>query len=165
MFAIRKACTSDVPAIMHLLKEAGMNEQGVDKHPEHFLVVEDPGKSPVRTVGTVGLEVHGDVGLLRSFVLDQTCWNGKTSMELLHVVFQFVRQMELTAVYLFAGIDPRVFEAFGFQGISPDELPEAIRNSDHAVRLAGSGSPMVLRLREESMSGSGNEHEPRSSHP
>ncbi|MEW9033022.1 MAG: hypothetical protein AB2404_09920, partial [Planifilum fimeticola] len=70
MFVIRTACSGDVPAILRLLQGAGVRQEGVDKHPERFWVLEEIGDPP-RIAGTLGMEIHGRAGLLRSFVVER----------------------------------------------------------------------------------------------
>jgi amino-acid N-acetyltransferase len=48
-----------------LLRDAGLPLAGVEEHIETFLVAEDSG----RIAGAAGLEVYGDVALLRSVVV------------------------------------------------------------------------------------------------
>ena len=70
MFVIRTASSGDVPAILRLLQEAGLRGEGVDKHPDSFWVLEEIGNPP-RIAGTLGMEVYGRTGLLRSFVVER----------------------------------------------------------------------------------------------
>lgn len=63
--AIRPACRADYGAIAALLSGAGLPLAGVEEHLETFLVAEDSG----RIAGAAGLEVYGDVALLRSVVV------------------------------------------------------------------------------------------------
>src|SRR5690606_38688724 len=101
MVAVRRADKGDGETIARLLRQAGISDRGVDDHLGHFLIVEEEGSC--RTIGTVGLEIYGDKGLLRSFVMESDAWNGKTGLELIDVVLSYVRQSELREIYLLAG--------------------------------------------------------------
>ncbi|MFC4077335.1 GNAT family N-acetyltransferase [Salinithrix halophila] len=146
MFTVRRAVSEDVERITGILRNAGVNEKGVDKHVERFLVVEDPSVTPKRMVGTVGLEVYGDRGLLRSFVMDNQSWNARTGMELIELVLQFARKSGLSEIYLLAGISSNIFEYFGFRPLAWEDLPLDVRQSEHVHQSkTEGGQPMVYR--------------------
>ncbi|PTM56770.1 GNAT family N-acetyltransferase [Desmospora activa] len=143
MFAVRKATIADVDWITGVLQNANINDQGVDKHLDRFLVVEDPLKPGTR-VGTVGMEVYGDQGLLRSFVMESQSWNAAAGLELIGVVLAHTRRLGLRNVYLITGIAQPIFEHFGFQSVDWDEIPEEIRQSDHAFRAKREGGVAMV---------------------
>jgi amino-acid N-acetyltransferase len=62
---IRRAETQDLPAVLALLAEASLPVEGVADHFHSFFVDDDGG----RIVASAGLEVHGDVALLRSLAV------------------------------------------------------------------------------------------------
>ncbi|PTX62500.1 amino-acid N-acetyltransferase [Melghirimyces profundicolus] len=144
MFTVRRANHSDRETIVRLLRQAGLSADGTDAHLENFLIVEDPVSR--RELGTVGLEIYGDRGLLRSFVMESDAWNAKTGMELIAVVLTYARKTGLKEVYLMAGITASIFEHFGFEPVDWEELPEEIRHSAHKREVEpGEGVPMVCR--------------------
>lgn len=150
MFTVRRARSEDLEAITKLLRSAGTNEQGVDEHVHHFLVIEDPSVQPPRFVGTAGLERYGEKGLLRSFVMESDSWNAKVGLELIQVVLGHAHQAGLQEVYLLAGIAHNIFEHLGFIRVDWRELPEGIRQSDHLRQMEGKNTvPMMYRYTEE----------------
>lgn len=62
--SIDTAQRGELPRILELLEQADLPVAGVD-HAESFLVA----RKQERPVGCMGLEVYGDVGLLRSLVV------------------------------------------------------------------------------------------------
>jgi amino-acid N-acetyltransferase len=143
VFTVRHANQGDREAILQLLQQAGVSKKGVDRHLENFLLVEEPPKG--RKVGTVGLEIYGDRGLLRSFVMERSSWNAKTGLELITVVLSFVQRLELKEIYLLTGISPNLFEYFGFQPVKWEELPGEIRHSADVRVDETRAVPMVYR--------------------
>ncbi|MGF7087541.1 amino-acid N-acetyltransferase [Kroppenstedtia sanguinis] len=143
MFTVRRAIPEDREAIRQLLQQAGVSEKGVDHHLENFLLVKEPEEG--RNVGTAGLEIHGDRGVLRSFVIEKKAWNAKTAMELITVVLSFVQKMKLKEIYLLTGVSPHLFEYFGFQSVKWEELPEVIRDSVAGRVDPSEAIPMVFR--------------------
>ncbi|QKI83526.1 GNAT family N-acetyltransferase [Kroppenstedtia eburnea] len=143
MFTVRRAIPEDREAILQLLQQAGVSEKGVDRHLGNFLLVEEPLEG--RKVGTAGLEIHGDRGLLRSFIMERNAWNAKTGMELIAVVLSFVQRLELKEIYLLTGVSPKIFECFGFQPVKWEELPGEIRDSVDDRVKESAAVPMVYR--------------------
>jgi amino-acid N-acetyltransferase len=62
---IRLAEPRDLPAVLALLSEAKLPTEGVAEHFHSFFVTDDAD----RIVASVGLELHGDVALLRSLAV------------------------------------------------------------------------------------------------
>lgn len=145
MFTVRKATTADVEWIISLLRNANINDRGVDKHLHRFLVVEDPAQSNSR-VGTVGLEVYGEQGLLRSFVMESESWNATAGLQLIGVVLAYTGRLGLRNIYLLTGMAQTIFEHFGFREVDWEKVPADIRRSDHAFRAKREGGvAMVYR--------------------
>ncbi|OYD07998.1 GNAT family N-acetyltransferase [Paludifilum halophilum] len=151
MFTVRKATAEDIESITHLLRTAGTNDEGVDKHLDHFLIVEDPRVQPPRIVGTAGIEIYGNRGLLRSFVMKTDSWNAKVALELIGVILAHTGRSGLKEVYLMAGIAQHIFEHFGFRSVEWEDLPESIRRSDHIQKMEkeAAGRPMVYCNRQQ----------------
>ncbi|AUS10227.1 hypothetical protein C1X05_16220 [Laceyella sacchari] len=146
MFVIRRAIERDVFQVRKLLREAGLNDRGIDEHIDHFFVVEmptDEGETP-QLAGAVGMEVHGKYGLLRSFVLERAPWNTKVGMNMIQILLSYASKLRLSHVYLLAGASQEFFTQLGFSEIAFDELPADIRESEHVERSRNQGTAMVF---------------------
>jgi amino-acid N-acetyltransferase len=146
MFAIRQAEEKDVFQIKRLLKDAGVNDKGVEDFIEHFFVVEEVDNEDAdvsQMVGAVDMEVYEEYGLLRSFVLQRASWNPKVGLQLIEILLSYAQKCKLSEVYMLAGESNAFFEQIGFQEISKEALPEAIKNSSHLKRSIPNGTPMV----------------------
>jgi N-acetylglutamate synthase-like GNAT family acetyltransferase len=145
MFIIRRVVERDLTPVRQLLREAQLNDQGVEDHLEHFFVVEYPGekKEDQALVGAVGMEVYKPYGLLRSFVLERSSWNLKIGLQMIQILLSYAGHLKLSHVYLLAGASLPFFEQMGFTAISLDELPEEIRASPHLEHTVSQGTPMV----------------------
>src|SRR3990172_8261693 len=64
---LRAAVAPDLPQIVEMLHGAGLIVAGVEDHLGAFLVAADG----ERVIGSAGLEVYGDVALLRSVAVDE----------------------------------------------------------------------------------------------
>ncbi|MBA4495943.1 GNAT family N-acetyltransferase [Paenactinomyces guangxiensis] len=145
MFVIRRAAKRDIFQVRKLLNEAGLNDRGVDKHLEHFFVVESPGEngSAARITGAVGMEVYRPCGLLRSFVLERASWNPKVGLQLIQILLAYAGHLQLSHVYLLAGASASFFEQIGFAEVPFADLPEDISGSEHLEHTGPNGTPMV----------------------
>jgi amino-acid N-acetyltransferase len=163
MFVIRTARRGDVPAILRLLQGAGLRVDGVDKHPERFWVVEKAGESP-RVTGTIGMEVYGRAGLLRSFVMERGTWNGRVGMNLLLLALSAARERGLDELYLTTAGSPALFEGLGFTAVTGSELPVPIRASEHLRGAGKAGETTVMRCRLGAVSPTGEGEDDSVSH-
>lgn len=121
-----------------------MRTDGVDKHPERFWVLEEAGESP-RIAGTIGMEVHGRNGLLRSFVIKRGNWQPQAVVKLLLLVLSAAHKRGIDELYLAAAGSSPLFETLGFSTVDGSELPEPIRDSEHLRQVANSGEAKVMR--------------------
>lgn len=145
MHIVRKATLNDLYSIKQMIQEAGIDDSGVEQGLKHFFVIEDvskEGDSPF-LVGTVGLEVYPPYGLLRSFVLKKEAWNVKVYLRMMEVVLTYASNLSLKQIYLFAKEASPLLEQLGFLEISPKELPDSIRASQHHQRMKKQAVPMM----------------------
>jgi amino-acid N-acetyltransferase len=145
MFVIRRAGEHDLFRIRRLIKDAGLNDKGIESHLLHFFVVEtanDDEESP-QMVGVVGMEVHGSIGLLRSFVLERASWNGKVGVNMMEILLAYAAKLGLTHVYLLAGASTSFFSELGFVEVAFADLPDVLKESEHFERSLYKGTPMV----------------------
>lgn len=146
MFAIRQATEKDIFQIKRLLRDANVNEKGVEESVQHFFVVEEINEEDVgvsQMVGAVGMEVHGQYGLLRSFVLQRANWNPRVGLQLIDILLSYAVKSKLSKVYMLAGDCNAFFEQIGFSAVEKEELPEEIQCSTHMKRSIANGTPMV----------------------
>lgn len=146
MFAIRQAREKDIFQIKRLLRDAGVNEKGVEESVQHFFVVEEMDEQDTgisQLVGAVGMEVHEPYGLLRSFVLQRATWNPKIGLQLIEILLSYALKCKLSKVYMLAGECNTFFEQIGFTPVEKDQLPKEIQSSTHMQRSISNGTPMV----------------------
>ncbi|MBD1372117.1 hypothetical protein IC620_07050 [Hazenella sp. IB182357] len=151
MFTIRKAKETDIFSVRRMLKEANINDMGIDQHIQHFFVVEvhaeevDGEDVKAQMVGAVGMEVYKPYGLLRSFVLDRASWKSEIGLKMVEILLMYAEDKDLEQVYLFAGASSAFFEQIGFAKTTVSELPAEILESDHLKRTIHNGIPMMYK--------------------
>jgi amino-acid N-acetyltransferase len=144
MFVIRRAEEKDLFRVRRLIKDAGLNDKGIEKHLSHFFVAETAeGEEMSQMIGVVGMEVHGPYGLLRSFVLERASWNPKVGLNMIGILLSYAKKLKLERVYLLAGASTSFFGELGFSEVAVQDLPEELMASEHLERSVFKGTPMV----------------------
>jgi amino-acid N-acetyltransferase len=122
---IRAARAQDRTSVEELLAGAGLPLDGVEEHFAGFVVAEEAGQ----VVGTAGLEVHEDHGLLRSVVVAQGAKGQAVGRELTECVLREGRRRGLHAVYLLTTTAADYFARLGFERLGRDQVPIALHGS------------------------------------
>jgi amino-acid N-acetyltransferase len=126
MVRLREASHSDLDAIQALLQRCELPPEGLEDQlgPGYVLALADD-----QLVAVAGIEVYGDAGLLRSVAVDPG-WRGRGLGErLTRERMEWARQRGLDTVYLLTTSASDWFPRLGFETVSRDTVPEAIRAS------------------------------------
>ena len=123
---IRPARRDDLAAVTELLTTAGLPLAGVAESFGGFVVAEAGG----RQVAAAGLERHGDVGLLRSVVVDPAFRGTGLGASLTEQMLTRAQRERLKSVYLLTTTAAEFFPRFGFHRIERAQLPAAINQSE-----------------------------------
>jgi amino-acid N-acetyltransferase len=122
----RNATAEDLPAVESLLVTSGLPTAGVSKCIGDFILAESSG----RIVGTIGLEVHGQYGLLRSAaVADHARGNG-VGRYLVERLLARAAEDHLDSVYLLTTTAEDYFPRFGFTRTSRAAVPADLMSSE-----------------------------------
>lgn len=142
----RPAAPRDHEAIVALLAAAGLPAS--DLAPEklkHYLVCAPSGDGQL--AACVGLEVYGDVGLLRSFVVSparQACGLGSRGLERMH---EHARSHGIRRLYLLTTTASDYFARHGYQRIERGAVPAGIQRSTEFTSLCpASAVAMTINL-------------------
>lgn len=144
MMALRAAGTQDLPAIERLLTAHRLPLVGVREGVAGFAVAEVDGE----VVGTIGLEVRGEYGLLRSAAVAPSSQGRGIGRALVGWVLAEGRARRLRAIYLLTTTAERYFPAFGFAVTDRAAAPPEMQGTDEFAHACdASAVAMVLRLR------------------
>jgi amino-acid N-acetyltransferase len=122
---IRAAEPSDREGVELLLGNAGLPTEGVLEHFATFFVVDDGGK----IVGAAGLELYGKQALLRSVVVASATKGTGVGTLLTRRAIDEAFARGARAIYLLTTTAEAFFPRFGFERITREEVPEALRVS------------------------------------
>jgi amino-acid N-acetyltransferase len=131
---IRLAKPNDLPEIQKMLSKANLNDSDIDKHLDHFVVVEVERNQRTHSrkiVGTAGIEKWKDDGLLRSFVMDSESWNAQVGLDLIKVIMALARSSQMRRLYLMTSSSEPLFSYLGFEPMDRGDVPDHIKQSSH----------------------------------
>jgi arsenite methyltransferase len=142
-YALRPAVPADLAAVRALLERRGLPAEGIADHlgPAYAVAVDGDGA----VVGVAGLETYGAAGLLRSLAVD-AAWAGRgIGAALTTDRLAEAAARGLTEVYGLTTTAEDYFPRFGFEAVTREAVPEAVRGSGEFADLCPE-SAAVLRL-------------------
>jgi amino-acid N-acetyltransferase len=108
-----------------LLEECGLPFDDVDMSLlQHFLVVR---KDDQDVVGVVGLEVMGQVALLRSLAVHESHRKQGLASQLITKIEAYARSMGIRELYLLALSNEEFFHKRYYQNINRNDVPAAVK--------------------------------------
>lgn len=138
---IHPVAAVDLPGVVSLLEGSGLPLQGLGR--TELWTARGPDGEPV-AVG--GLEVHGDVGLLRSLAVhpdERGSGRGRLLAE--HVVAQ-ARARQLRAVYALTTTADDFLQACGFSVVDRSAAPDQLEASAELSACPSSARLLLLEL-------------------
>jgi amino-acid N-acetyltransferase len=139
------ASPEDLPRIRALLVACGLPAEDVDgKGAQRILVAREDGQ----ITGCIGLEVHGEAGLLRSFAVAPASRRRGVGAELHDRAVALARDLGVRDLYLLTTtVRERAVRA-GFLDVPRESVPEAIREGSPFKGLCpATAACMWMRVR------------------
>jgi amino-acid N-acetyltransferase len=141
---MRTATTEDLPAVLELLEDCSLPTTGVEEHLKHFLLE----FAKENLIACAGLEVHGEVGLLRSVAIVSSYRSQGLGSKLVQKILEHAREQKLSSLSLLTQTAPHYFPRFGFQITPRTSLPESLHASAE-LRGACPDSAIAMTLNLE----------------
>jgi amino-acid N-acetyltransferase len=116
---------SDIRLIKSLLKNADLPYEDIDLARHEFIVATYGAK----IVGAVGLEPYGECGLLRSLAVEDSYRGRGMGKALVSEMIRYSKNGNVKHLYLLTLTADRFFEKEGFERISRESMPAAIKNT------------------------------------
>jgi len=126
MSSIERATAADGEAILELLASLELPSAGVDEVEGSFLVA----RSGATIVGCIGLEIYGDIGLLRSLAVRPSEQGTGTGRRLVEELLAVAPSRGVGDVYLLTTTAERYFPRFGFELIERSNADVRLRDSE-----------------------------------
>jgi amino-acid N-acetyltransferase len=141
--AIAAATAADLPHILALLGRARLPPDGLAEHLASALVARDGD----RIIGSVALEVHGQVGLLRSVAVDEAVRGRGLGARLTAAALELARARRLRTIYLLTETAAEFFPRFGFRPVTRADVdPAALQSVEFTTACPDSATVMALDL-------------------
>lgn len=139
---IAPARAEDLDDVRALIEHAHLPPDGLEAHfPDGFVVA---WKGPF-AVGTAGIEVYGDVGLLRSVAVLEASRGGGLGARLTHAARQLAERAGVRDLYLLTTSADGYFPRLGFRRVAREALPPALAASEQ-LRGACPATAIAMRL-------------------
>ena len=110
--------------VVELLEQAGLPFSDVSERMlEGYLGCSRAGQ----LCGTIGLETHGEFGLLRSLAVSPTCRGSGYGAALVSALESHAKAQGVTSLYLLTETAARFFARQGYAIVSRSEVPEPLK--------------------------------------
>lgn len=107
----------------------------------HFFVATAEDK----VVGVIGLEIHGEYGLLRSMVVDRPFRNHQVASKLVQTLEEYAKKKGLKEVYLLTLTAAGYFEKKGYSPVLRNEAPEVLQSTSEFTHSCPATAQMMKR--------------------
>ena len=121
----RRATASDLAKVETLLSQSHLPLDGVADCIDNFIVAEAGGS----IVGSIGMETHEGVGLLRSAAVSKPLQGRGIGRRLVEELIADAKGQGISAMYLLTTTAEDYFPSFGFEKIERDKVPSALEAS------------------------------------
>lgn len=122
---IRSAAAQDWPSVEALLIASGLPLDGAKAHFANFVVA----TRDDAVIGCVGVELHGDVGLLRSCAVRAEDRTHGIGINLVVCVIARAQTRGTKQLLLLTTSADRFFTRLGFETIDREQMPAALRTT------------------------------------
>ena len=142
---IGPASAGELPAIRDLLRACALSPDDVDGEGTQRLLVAREGRE---LLGCIGLEVHGEAGLLRSFAVAPSHRRRGVGAALNEAAVGLARELGIRDLYILTTtVRERALRA-GFEDVAREGVPAVIREgSQFRGQCPASAACMRLRVR------------------
>jgi amino-acid N-acetyltransferase len=134
------ARSEDWSKVRELLLSQGLPEAGAFEHLGSFVVIWTAGT----IVGTAGVEVYTDAGLLRSVAVQPDSWKKGLGTLLTVAAVERARQLGVHDLYLLTTTATAFFQRQGFELVSRSVLP-AVLGASRELQGACPASAVAMR--------------------
>ncbi|MFW9808237.1 MAG: arsenic resistance N-acetyltransferase ArsN2 [Candidatus Thorarchaeota archaeon] len=145
-FEIERAKSSDYDAVVVLLREANLPPDGIKLNMENFLIIRRPDAvaGPEFLIGSVGLEIYRDSGLLRSLAVHPDYQGKGLGSRLVESMIDFAKEKGINWLFLLTDTAEKFFENKGWAVVTRDKVPEDMKQSIEFTTICTS-SPSMMR--------------------
>jgi amino-acid N-acetyltransferase len=138
---IERADAAGITSVENALDRNDLPTSDVREKPECFYLAKNDGER----VGVGGLEDHGDVGLLRSVVVEEAARGQGYGTAICDALEAQAREQGIETLYLLTTTVPEFFAARGYERVDRESVPPPIAETPQFASLCPS-SATCMRL-------------------
>ena len=139
MTGILFAKKEDKQSLEKLLSDSGLPIEDLPLGLENFFVIKDEDI----IIASVGLEISGNYGLLRSLAVAQD-YQGKGLANALYLeILELAKKQTISTIFLLTTTADRYFEKLGFIRVSREETPFEIQQSQQFSSICPSTASIM----------------------
>jgi amino-acid N-acetyltransferase len=122
------AAAEDEDQVKQILKASGLEQRDIHSSQlQHFLIVQDKNTSTIS--GVVGLELKGNVGLLRSLAVTKAYRRQGLATQLVDKIEEYARSQKIDTLYLLTLTAEGFFCARGYHKTDRKSAPPALQET------------------------------------
>lgn len=138
---LERAELSELRQILDLLEKNELPLEGVTENLKNFRVLKDQEE----IIGCAGLEIYGNVGLLRSVAVRKENRGQGLGISLTQRMLELGRRNKVKKIYLLTTTADGFFKKFGFEPIEREQVDPAIRQTAEFTRLCPCSAVVMLK--------------------
>ncbi len=138
---LKNASKANAPALSDFLQQVKLPTSDLPADLSGFTLAFDG----EQIVGSAGMELKGEIGLLRSVAVTETCRNQHLGQRLFAAALEYARSHEVQEVFLITNTAKRYFEKNGFQQIDRLDVPIEVLETKQFRELCPSSS-VVMKM-------------------
>lgn len=135
------ASSKNLLELQELLKSADLPNEDIEEHIHNFVLIRE-GQD---LIGCIGLEIHGEIALLRSLAVAENHQNKGWGHILTKEILKYSTQKQIQKVFLLTTTAERFFARLGFSQIKRDDAPEAIRLTSQFASLCPASAILMFK--------------------
>jgi amino-acid N-acetyltransferase len=140
---LASASPMDEPWIRQLLTLCGLPHEDItSEHLQHFWVIKEKGE----ILGTVGLEILGPSGLLRSLAVDPRFRKRGFASELTDKAEEYAASLKIEKLYLLTVTAESFFGKRGYQKMERISVPPEIQGTAEFQSLCPASSVCMVKV-------------------
>ena len=134
-------CRPSFDAVKALLESADLPSADLPEDLEHFVGCGNPASPD----GVVGLEIFGDLALLRSLVVSTSNRGAGLGKRLVTIAEEYAREKEVKTIYLLTETAERFFESLGYRSADRESAPASIRSTQEFSALCPDSAAFMVK--------------------
>lgn len=144
MIVFRRARPADFEVIKDILEKVGLMTDGIEQHIDNFMVAEEGNI----VIATGGLEIYGDVAILRSLAVLPEFQGRGIGDGLVRALINFAERRGVKKIFLYTRSAKPFFEKIGFLAVDSEELDKKSIKSLQVDQCANSSVLMKLDVND-----------------